>query len=404
MMEKLLITSYDDKMISVFYKEGKALEIHVENRSLIGNVYLARVSALVPNIEAAFLEIIVNNEKIPAFYSLRDNKIHNFADGRERSKLAMGDEIVVQISKDAVKTKAPIASAHLSFCGQYVIVSRGSGKLCFSSKIDDRGWKDELADELRRIRMEKSAEESASECEESLHRQSDFLIRTSAYSERTDFAKIFREAFELEMRMSKMLSTSRFKKAPVLLQSGEAGYMTLCRKYKPGEVITDDETVKEQICSLEIGEIGIRLHRDKEISLDKLYSVRTLVDGLLQKKVWMKSGAYLVIEYTEAMTVIDVNSGKIDIHKEPEETRVRVNLEAAVHAMEQIRLRNISGIILIDFIDMKKEHRNRIFAKLEELAKEDRIKTNIVDFTSLGLVEITRQRTAKTIYEEMGKK
>lgn len=392
MNEKLMITSYANRMISILYMDNKPAEIHVENHSLIGDIHLARVSSVVPSIEAAFLEIMAENEKIQAFYSLKDNPVHNFADQKEHTRLIEGDEIVVQIKKDAIKTKAPIANAQLELGGQLAVLSTGQGKIFFSAKIKDSVWKQEMELALRALQETKGDFFFRVNC----------LIRTSAFTDGYTAEQIFHEVNMLQAQLLELLNTSMYKKAPMLLQKSEPKYLTLCKKYKPKVVLTDHSEVFARVQALGISEIVPKQYTDADITLDKLYSVQALLDNLLQKKVWMKSGAYLVIEYTEALTVIDVNSGKINLNKEPEEVRVRVNMEAASCAMEQIRLRNLSGIILIDFIDMKRENRKKLFEKLEELAKLDRIKTNIVDFTALGLVEITRQRNARPLYEEMG--
>lgn len=406
MKEKIIITRYRSKLISVLYREEQAVEINVEEDSLIGAIFVARVSKMVHNIEAAFLEIVSDGEKIPVFYSLHDNSVHNFVDGREHDKLVEGDEIVVQITKDAVKTKAPIASAHLVLGGQYVVASRGRGKICFSSKIKNKAWREECMQEFHNRLKERD------DCDlEQAHTSMsvDYLIRTLAYTDKIPWNAVVLEGMMLQNELNRILSSAGFMKAPALLKSSEAKYIAICKKYRPQEIITNEEAVYEELQKWVNADVtdtateapNLRWYRDDDVSLDKLYSIQTLMDGLMQKKVWMKSGAYLVIEYTEAMTVIDVNSGKIDIHKEPEEVRVRVNMEAAKVCMEQIRLRNLSGIIIIDFIDMKKENRKRIFEVLESLAKEDRIKTSIVDFTALGLVEMTRQRSQRPLYEQI---
>ncbi len=137
------------------------------------------------------------------------------------------------------------------------------------------------------------------------------------------------------------------------------------------------------------------------ISLCALYGLKSLFAEALSKKVWLKSGGYLVIEPTEALTVIDVNTGKTDVKMSKEETIQRTNREAALMAARQLRLRNISGIILIDFIDMTdSQHRREIFELLSRELKKDRVKAVAVDFTSLHLAEMTRQKLRPTLFEQ----
>ena len=147
----------------------------------------------------------------------------------------------------------------------------------------------------------------------------------------------------------------------------------------------------------------ISLYQDDDYPLYKLYRVETQLEELLGRKVWLKSGAYLVIEKTEAMYVIDVNSGKNISKKDADEYIYQINLEAAREIMRQIRLRNLTGMILVDFINM--EDRQKEDALLQELrvhARKDRIQTDVIDMTVLGLVEITRKKTLKSLAEQFG--
>ena len=149
----------------------------------------------------------------------------------------------------------------------------------------------------------------------------------------------------------------------------------------------------------------IVLYQDTDYPLQKLYRVETQLDELLSKKVWLSSGAYLVIEKTEAMYVIDVNSGKNITKKDSSAYVYQINIEAADEIMRQIRLRNLAGIILIDFINMEDEQKDTLLLQeLKRLAKKDRILTRVVDITALGLVEITRRKTTKSLDEQLSLK
>jgi ribonuclease G len=142
----------------------------------------------------------------------------------------------------------------------------------------------------------------------------------------------------------------------------------------------------------------LKLYEDKSYGLNKLYSIETKLEGLLGKKVWLKSGAYLVIEKTEAMYVIDVNSGKNISKKANAEYIYSVNAEAAREIMYQIRLRNLTGMIVVDFINMENnEDKERLMEKLSEYARRDMVKTMVIDMTALDLVEITRQKNKKSL-------
>ena len=146
----------------------------------------------------------------------------------------------------------------------------------------------------------------------------------------------------------------------------------------------------------------LTLYTDSSYSLKKLYSIDTKMQELLVPKVWLKSGAYLVIEQTEAMYVIDVNSGKNNASKSNAEYIFNINIEAAHEIIRQISLRNLSGIIMVDFINMEDPDKNeQLLNELRKLAKQDRILTTIVDMTPLGLIEITRKKTKKALKEQI---
>jgi ribonuclease G len=172
------------------------------------------------------------------------------------------------------------------------------------------------------------------------------------------------------------------------------------------EVITDSEKIYNLIAKeTNIDNNKLRLYKDDLLPLYSLYSIKSNITNALKKNVWLKSGAYLVIEETEALTVIDVNSGKFISKKGKDKdlSNYRVNIEAAKEALLQLRLRNISGIIIIDFINMKSEELNlNLLKELRGLAKCDELPTKIVDMTKLGLVEITRTKKGQTLKERMG--
>lgn len=170
------------------------------------------------------------------------------------------------------------------------------------------------------------------------------------------------------------------------------------------EILTDDRNLFEKLlpyCNQMLPEKKLRFYEDNTFTLSKLYSLETKLDTALNTRIWLKSGGYLIIEPTEALTVIDVNSGKIDVRKGNQETIYKVNQEAAKEIALQLRLRNLSGIIIIDFINMtSKEQQTALLEQLREEVKRDIQKTIIVDMTALGLVEITRKKSHKTLQEQ----
>jgi ribonuclease G len=172
------------------------------------------------------------------------------------------------------------------------------------------------------------------------------------------------------------------------------------------EVITDlpevYETLKTELSDIAENAIPIRLYQDERLPLYKLYSVETRIKELLDKKVWLKSGGYLVIEPTEALISIDVNTGKCEKGNNKEETFLKINLEAAEMIAQQLRARNLSGMILVDFINMKKkEHEEQVIGHMRSLLKKDTVRAGVVDMTGLGLLELTRQKVKPSFAEQM---
>lgn len=392
---KLLISSYKDKYLAVYYKGDKAYDIEVLDKDvrMLDSIHIAKVGNIADNISAAFLDIVNpsnKDERLKAYYSLTDNKRHIYTDFSEHERFKQNDEILVQITKEAAKGKACIASSNISLSAVYTVLSLGQGKITFSSKIDDKVWKEEIKSELIRY----------------LDKDFNLVLRTNSYKVKNEL--IQKELLLLSEEMKGLLEKARHTKAPALIKFSDKEYIGLLKQYLNGElkeIITDIDEVFEDISAYlkdsDKSKIpSCRLYKDELLPLNKLYALDSLIEGVKQRKVWLKNGAYIVMDYTEAMTVIDVNTGKTDINKSAQETIYYTNLEAAKEIARQLRLRNISGIVIIDFIDMKsKELRDKLFNKLNKELKEDKVRTRAIDYTALNLVELTRQKIKKPLYE-----
>ena len=392
---KLLISSYKDKYLAVYYKGDKAYDIEVLDKDvrMLDSIHIAKVGNIADNISAAFLDIVNpsnKDERLKAYYSLTDNKRHIYTDFSEHERFKQNDEILVQITKEAAKGKACIASSNISLSAVYTVLSLGQGKVTFSSKIDDKAWKEEIKSELIKY----------------LDKDFNLVLRTNSYKVKNEL--IQKELLLLSEEMKKLLEKARHTKAPALIKLSDKEYINLLKQYLNGElkeIITDIDEVFEDISAYlkdsDKSKIpSCRLYKDELLPLNKLYALDSLIEGVKQRKVWLKNGAYIVMDYTEAMTVIDVNTGKTDINKSAQETVYYTNLEAAKEIARQLRLRNISGIVIIDFIDMKsKELRDKLFNKLNKELKEDKVRARAIDYTALNLVELTRQKIKKPLYE-----
>lgn len=304
-----------------------------------------------------------------------------------------GDEVLVQVSKEAVKTKPANLTVNLNFTGRYAVLTYGKTGIGISSKIKN---------EAQRKRLYKLLEPYKNE-------EYGFILRTNAVNALD--SEIIAELDKLRKEYKKVRQKAEYSACFSCVLEAPEHFITDIRdsrKKQSFEIITDDRQIYERVMDyLESfqpeDKEKLRFYEDSMICLWNLYGLEAKLEKALRTKVWLSSGAYLVIEPTEALTVIDVNSGKaVGKKKDTEAAYYKVNLEAAEEIAVQIRLRNLSGIILVDFIDMKEEKNTKALISFftEKLAK-DPIKTNFIDITALHLAEITRKKVRKPLYEQI---
>lgn len=384
-MKKALITRYKKKILYMLLEDNKEVEVDVydnDEELIYNNIYVARVKDVVPNINSAFLEIAPGKV---CYFSL-DEKNVLFLNRKNTTKVCEGDLILVQVVKDAVKTKAAVVSCEINLSGKYVVLTVGKGGFIgVSHKIADK----ERVTHIKQLVSSYVTEEYG------------LVVRTDAeYAADED---ILAEINGLTQEYKNILEIAGTRTACTLIKKNESPLrlnLNNAHLEDGDEIVTDDVEIYNEILA-ENSNAGVRLYEDKEISLMRAYSIETRIDKILSKNVWLKNGGYLVIEPTEALTVIDVNTGKFDgKEKDREETFLKINLEASKEIARQLRLRNISGIILVDFINMKNpDNRKILISDLEKQLYKDRIPTRFVDFTKLGLAEVTRQKKKKPVYE-----
>ncbi len=391
MGNKLIITKSNNQIISALFSEKELIDIHVdktEEDSLLGNIYLGKIKNIIKNINAAFVEI---DNGTMCYLSLNEDNHPVCADNKGSKALKIGDELIVQIVKEGIKTKAPVVTTDFSLTGKYVVLVHGKAMLGISSKISEK-------DERKRLKAIVSPY---------VRDSYGFIIRTNA--ENTEEELIEEELHKLYEAYMRLLTFGVHWNCFSLLYRTPATFIWKIRddfSKDLQEIKTDDVEVYNQIKSyMETNQKEdidkLVLYTDDTIKLSKLYNLDAKLEQLTKERVWLASGAYLVIQPTEALTVIDVNTGKaISGKKQAEETFYQVNIEAAEEIARQIRLRNLSGIIIVDFIDMtEQEHRNDLMRNLEILFEADPIKTNVIDMTALNLVEITRKKVRKPLHE-----
>lgn len=393
MGHKLIVARWKGQIISALYDEKRPLQIisdPLEEKQGIqmGGIYLGKVKNIIKNINAAFVEI---QEGIRCYLSLETMgapvTLQQHADG----KIHAGDELVVQVEREEIKTKLPSATIHFNLTGKYVVLVHGKQMVGISSKIENPQRRKELKD-FYAARIEGDY---------------GFIVRTNA--ENASEPELLAELARLLKRYQRIVSQGKYRARFTVLEQPLPAYLCSIRDdyaYMLEEIVTDDETIFSQMQEYlreyqpEDAE-KLRLYQE-ELPLLRLYSFESRLKEALSPKVWLKSGASLVIEPTEALTVIDVNTGKaVKGRKSGEEYFLSINLEAAREIAYQLRLRNLSGIIIIDFIDMKlEESRKTLLAALQERLKADPVKTALVDMTPLNLVELTRKKARKPLHEQ----
>lgn len=389
-MRKYVITNYSNYIISMIFEEGHPSIIYAYDRNeeaLLGNVYIGRVRDVVKNINSAFIEI--GKDKI-CYYSLSDNSQHNFLNKKNTDKVCQGDLMLVQVSKEAIKSKAPGLSSDISFTGNYIVLSLdGNGEVAISSKIKDSDFKKEIKSRLKPF--VKAAESRFS-----------FIVRTAATE--VDIEEVVAEAEYFASIEESIHIKAGCRPAFTCLYQKEPEYVVDLRESKltaEDEVVTDDPEIFNILKDGLFLQASIRLYDDSLLPLYKLYSIEKHLEDALSKHVWLKSGADLVIEPTEALTVIDVNTGKYDGNKKDrEETFLKINLEAATEIARQLKLRNLSGIIIVDFINLEStENRIKLIDHITDVLKSDPVPSFFIDITKLGLVEITRKKIKRPLHE-----
>lgn len=388
-MNKLIITKKDGRYLTALQADHVMVELHLEDENtVLGNIYIGKVKNIVKNINAAFVDY---QEQKTGYYSLTENPVSLF--GRPSAgSLKSGDEIIVQVERDAVKTKDPGLTANLTFTGKYAVLTAGKHVLGFSAKIHDDKYKEMLRRELAPM----------------LEGKAGVIIRTNAYT--ADIELVKEEINRLLAIYQKLLSDAAFRTCYSLLYQANPGYLSTlknCPDHSLEQIITDQpevfDTCHAYLSLYQPNDLDkLLLYQDDSISLNSLYGIDSIFCQALQKRVWLKSGGYLIIEQTEAMVVIDVNTGKYSKKNNMPDTIRQINKEAALEICRQLRLRNLSGIIVIDFIDMKTaEEKQQLLGLLKYCAARDPVKTTVVDMTALNLVEITRRKWRRPLAEQL---
>lgn len=388
MSKEVIITNYKNHNLIVYQENDRAIEMFLKSSETIeiGDICIGKVKNIVDNIQAAFVEV---SPGIVGYYSLKNNTSHLFTNPINR-KLCAGDEILVQIERGSIKSKAPVLTSHIQLQGEHLVLLANHHFIGISKKINNTA---------SRERLKNFAQILLTESEHGI------IFRTQA-----EFVSdvILKEEYDcLLVDYNNIMSTSKTRTCFSKIYSMPHDWLNYVHvnNIENLRIITDIPEVYNQLKSKSSNSLlsyNCELYSDASYPLIKLKRIESQIEKVLSKHVWLRSGASLVIEPTEALTSIDVNTGKTEIRRKQEDTFLQINLEAAHEIFRQIRLRNLSGIIIIDFINMSdKKNEELLMSEMHKLAANDPVQLNVIDITPLGLVEITRKRIYRPFFEQL---
>lgn len=385
------ISENQEYIVSALFEDGELIELNLnlsDESNILSNIYIGKVQNIVSNIQAAFIEI---ENGIKCYYSLEDNQNPIFTKKNGKSPLNIGDELLVQVSKEALKTKAPVVTSNLNFAGKYFVLTTGIQKIGYSNKLN-KNQKCRLKDIINTLKIGDYG----------------IVVRTNAQGATKE--QLEEEWYQLAANCNELLKKAPYRTCFSLLYQATPKYLEpLKSSYSDfiDEFITDEEEIYLELKEILVKEQSsnidkLRFYQDSLLPLNKLFSLEKHMETVLRERVWLKSGAYIIIQPTEAFVSIDVNTGKFSGKKHLQETFLKINLEAAAEIAKQLRLRNLSGICVIDFIDLEKEEDKKLLLDtFRNFLEKDPIPTTLVGMSKLNLVELTRKKIKKSVYEQV---
>ncbi|WP_198158770.1 Rne/Rng family ribonuclease [Robertmurraya korlensis] len=397
-MEKIIVNYLGREKRYAILKEQKVEKLYIEQpkqQSLVGNIYIGTVTKVMPGLHAAFVDIgeekqgFLHRDKLVSFLSSKDEK-----NVKERKGIGafvhQGERLFVQVEKDATGDKGPRLTGIIELNGKNIVYLPNGYYVAVSRKIEDaqqrESWR-QMGHELK-------------EDHEGL------IFRTSCTDANRE--EIRAELHQLRIQYHELTKSLKMVKKPMIVHESEHFIKELkeeLKKMDSATIVIDDSSLKEKILAGSNGQAcNIIYHHDKQ-NIFSAYGIEESVEKALRRVVWLSNGAYVVIDETEALTIIDVNTGKYSGKNHLQDTVVKTNELAAEEIARQLRIRDIGGIILIDFIDMKDPSDQEMVQKrLERALQKDHKRTNIVGFTQLGIMQLTRKKTKIALSEGLTEK
>ncbi|MDO2949941.1 ribonuclease G [Aeromonas simiae] len=394
---ELLINVTPSETRVALVENGQLQEVHVERqarRGIVGNIYKGKISRVLPGMQAAFVDIGMDkaaflhaSDIVPHTECVAIKEKEQFQAGNIAELVRQGQDIMVQVVKDPLGTKGARLTTDLTLPSRYLVFMPGSAHVGVSQRIES---------EAERERLKSVVSSYVDEL-------GGFIIRTAA--EGVGEQELEQDAAFLKRLWRKILERKqKYPPCRVIYEDPSLAFRVV-RDFVGAEldkIRVDSRQSFESLkrfCEEYVPELANKVeYYSGESPIFDLYDVENEIQRALERKVELKSGGYLIIDQTEAMTTVDINTGAFVGHRNLEETIFNTNVEATAAIARHLRLRNLGGIIIIDFIDMQSEdHRRRVLHSLELALAKDRAKTNVNGFSQLGLVEMTRKRTRESL-------
>jgi ribonuclease G len=408
---KLIISVEKLERRVALLEDGQLEEYSVErdsSRNIAGSVYKGRVKNIEPGLKAMFVDIGLEKnaflhfwDAIPAALDSGVEEIERGDRKHPKKRLTakdipnvypVGSEVLVQVTKGPIGTKGPRVSTNLSFAGRYLVLMPYSDRSGVSRKIESQKERVRLRKILRELEIPEGI---------------GVIIRTVGEGQRAryfvrDLRFLLEQWSRIEQQIKDQPAPARVFEEPDLVERTVRDFLT----DEIDEVVCDDQAAVDRMASL-VGQISRRAksrvkHYDGTAPIFETFGVQKQIEDAFHRQVWLKCGGYIVIDETEALVAVDVNTGRNKGGRDVEKTILQTNLEAADEIARQLRLRNIGGLIIGDFIDMKsRKDQQLVYSRMRERLKRDKAKTHVLPLSSLGLMEMTRQRAQESLSDSI---
>ncbi len=408
---KLIISVEKLERRVALLEDGQLEEYSVErdsSRNIAGSVYKGRVKNIEPGLKAMFVDIGLEKnaflhfwDAIPAALDSGVEEVERPDKKRPKKKLnakdipsiyPVGSEVLVQVTKGPIGTKGPRVSTNLSFAGRYLVLMPFSERSGVSRKIESQKERVRLRKILRELEIPDGI---------------GVIIRTVGEGQRAryfvrDLHFLLEQWGRIDQQIKELPAPARVFEEPDLVERTVRDFLT----DEIDEVVCDDQAAVERMAGM-VGQISRRAksrvkHYDGAAPIFETFGVQKQIEDAFHRQVWLKCGGYIVIDETEALVAVDVNTGRNKGGRDVEKTILQTNLEAADEIARQLRLRNIGGLIIGDFIDMKsRRDQQMVYTRMRERLRRDKAKTHVLPLSSLGLMEMTRQRAQESLSDSI---